>query len=251
MNAKQVARVALRPPEAEAFVFWTRHARPFFPVLDELESLGLPHYFLYTINGYGPPLEARLPSIDVATATLVALSERLRPGSVVWRYDPILLGTAFPMRDHLERFAAIADKLEGHVQRVVTSLLEPYRKTMRRVGQLFSIGDEVVTVRPHEPEAQELLVGLASLAREHGMQLSACAQEADLSPLRISRAKCVDDELLSKLGGRDFSRPKDPGQRAACHCVVSKDIGIGDTCTFGCAYCYATRSDAHACRRHA
>jgi DNA repair photolyase len=39
---------------------------------------------------------------------------------------------------------------------------------------------------------------------------------------------------------------KDPGQRSACGCVVSKDIGMYDSCLFGCQYCYATTSFARA-----
>jgi DNA repair photolyase len=35
---------------------------------------------------------------------------------------------------------------------------------------------------------------------------------------------------------------KDPAQRKACGCVVSRDIGMYESCPFGCRYCYATRS---------
>lgn len=35
---------------------------------------------------------------------------------------------------------------------------------------------------------------------------------------------------------------KDKGQREACGCIVSKDIGMYDTCMHFCAYCYANAS---------
>jgi hypothetical protein len=83
------------------------------------------------------------------------------------------------------------------------------------------------------------------------MAIESCASPVDWSPLGIGPTKCVDDRLLAELFGGDWSARKDPGQREHCRCVVSRDIGVSDTCTFGCCYCYATISDDAAQRRHA
>ena len=48
----------------------------------------------------------------------------------------------------------------------------------------------------------------------------------------------------NEIFGREVSHRKDPGQRPACRCVESRDIGAYDTCSRGCLYCYATRSPA-------
>jgi len=57
--------------------------------------------------------------------------------------------------------------------------------------------------------------------------------------------------LLLELFNIDASHVKDPGQRKACGCVVSKDIGMYDSCLFGCQYCYATTSFTRAHSNHA
>ncbi|MBR5050020.1 MAG: DUF1848 family protein, partial [Desulfovibrio sp.] len=43
--------------------------------------------------------------------------------------------------------------------------------------------------------------------------------------------------------------PRDQGQRGACRCAPSKDIGAYNTCRHFCAYCYANQSTEAVERR--
>jgi hypothetical protein len=250
-NAKQVQEVSLRPADVDAIVFWTRHARPIFPLLPKLMDGGYRFYFQYTITAYGRPLERRTPPVDVALSTFRALAEQLPPGAVVWRYDPIFVGPAFPLAFHVAQFEKMAAALDGAARRVVVSVVELYRKTERRVGELYVWGEQVERVPDASPETPEILCRLKEIAERHGMTIEACGREQDYTPLGIGKTKCVDDRLLRELFGGAWPSKKDPGQRPACRCISAKDIGMTDTCTFGCAYCYATRSDelARARRR--
>jgi len=251
-NPKQVSRVSLRAEDVDAIVFWTRHARPFLRVLPELDRRGLRHYFLYTITpGYGRRLEARTPPTEVACEAFTELARRRLPGSVVWRYDPIVLGEAFPPEWHLRRFRAIAAALEGSARRCILSLMDTYHKTELRVGAVLEWERDVVRDAERFPGVEELLAGLARIAAEHGIRVEACSEDRDLSSLGIGRAKCVDDRLLAELFGGEWPHGKDPGQRPLCGCIPSRDLGVSDTCLFGCRYCYATRSHELARRRHA
>jgi Domain of unknown function (DUF1848) len=88
----------------------------------------------------------------------------------------------------------------------------------------------------------ELLSDLADIAHSHQMEIVSCAEAVDLQPYGILPGKCIDDGYIERLFGIDVTHSKDPGQRSACGCVVSKDIGMYDSCLFGCRYCYATTS---------
>ncbi|MBI5507835.1 MAG: DUF1848 domain-containing protein [Deltaproteobacteria bacterium] len=250
-NAKQVQEISLHDDDVDAVVFWTRHARPVLDWVPVLLRRGYRFYFQYTITGYPRALEARTPPVDVAIRTCRELAARLPAGAVVWRYDPLLVGDALPAAYHAERFARIASGLEGAVRRVVVSTVEPYRKTVRRVGARLEWGKDLYQDGALNPAVGELLLRLVTIARAHGIDLEACAPATELTALRIRKTKCIDDALLAALFGGAWPHTKDRGQRAACACIPSKDIGAVDTCTFGCAYCYATRSDplAHARRR--
>jgi len=50
--------------------------------------------------------------------------------------------------------------------------------------------------------------------------------------------------------GETWQWLKDPGQRNACRCIVSKDIGQYSTCPHCCVYCYANSSPHRACRNY-
>jgi hypothetical protein len=91
---------------------------------------------------------------------------------------------------------------------------------------------------------------MASAARDNGMDLLSCSQERDLTACGISPGKCIDDRLIGKVLGKEVNPAKDSSQRKACGCVKSKDIGMYDTCLYGCAYCYATTSFDKAKENH-
>ena len=100
------------------------------------------------------------------------------------------------------------------------------------------------------------------------MRVSACAGAADLGRWGIEPGRCIDDRRLRRafasdaalIDGLDAGLPpelfgppagnplRDKGQRSACGCLCSKDIGCYNSCPHGCVYCYANVS-AEAARR--
>lgn len=226
----QVSRVSLSPDVVDGVVFWSKNPAPLLPHLSQMGSI--PFYIQFTLNSYGPPLEPRLPPLDARLATFLRLAGQYGPEALVWRYDPVILTPQHTVEWHLHAFAHIAQRLRGATQQVVFSFWDQYAfiaKPMQAVG-----------ARPIPPPDQTRLAqGFASLAAEHGMALSTCAEAIDFETLGIRHGKCVDASLLGRLGGVPLEAPRDTGQRPACGCDASIDLGLYNTCPGGCLYCYA------------
>ena len=237
-NRKQVSVISLRPEDVDVIVFWTRNPRPLMPYLEELDSRGYRYYFQHTFLGYPREIDPKSPPVAAAVRTFCELSERLGPSRVIWRYDPIVFSALTPPALHRENFQRLAESLRGHVQRSVVSIVDSYRKTESRMKALEGAAPQPCDAR----DLQDLMRDLAEIARTNGMEIVSCAEEIDLRAFGIRPGKCIDDELIAAAFGLDVSRKKDPAQREACGCVVSRDIGMYESCLYGCRYCYATTS---------
>lgn len=250
-------------------VFWSKNPKPMLSRLDELESLGYKnYYFQVTLNDYVKEgLEPNVPSVEERIETFQALAKRIRKERVVWRYDPLLLSDALTIDELLERIAKIGIALKGFTEKLVFSFadISAYRKV---VNNLSGTGCHEFSLE----EKNRFVVGLVELNKELGLQLATCAEDIDLTRFGVTHNKCVDDDMMVRLFHEDHllmeylgaeydmidgwhvvKSKKDKGQRKACGCVVSKDIGMYNTCPHLCRYCYANSSDATVlanCRKH-
>ncbi|MFH7526735.1 DUF1848 domain-containing protein [Aeromonas sp. A5] len=243
-NAHQITRVSLHPDEVDAIVFWTRQPAMLMHHLDELNALGHRYYFQYTLTGYPKTLESRVPRPLNAIKTFCELSDRIGPHKVIWRYDPILLCNLVDLTEHKRLFYKIASLLAGKTHRVIISFADLYKKTEKNLRAVENLvfHDMLDNGLDNHDALDELAAFMAQTAARFGMTIETCAEAVDLAHLGIPHGKCIDDQLIQALFGRRVDGRKDPGQREACGCVKSIDIGAYNTCLHGCAYCYATYS---------
>lgn len=228
-NPNQISRVSLAREDAELIVFWTKNAHNMLHHLPRLDDMGYRYMFQYTFTPYGENIERNVHKKGAFDAML-RLSERIGEKRVIWRYDPILLTEEWTAEKHLKMFSGICRLLEGRTKRCVISFVDLYRGVRQRCPWIQA---------PDERTMRLLAREMAACARTHGMIPSACAEEIDLTEEGLEARGCIDAEDVAAVLGAPVDVLPDVGQRNACRCVRSVDIGAYDTCGHGCVYCYA------------
>ncbi len=242
-------RVWLDRTRAAGFVFWTRNAAPFMPVLERLMGEGRAFYVSFTITGNVRALERSVIGPEKAIAQIRRIAEICGPGAVVWRYDPVVAawpeGAAGWAEAHRARFMKFSEALAGYTDECVISFMQPYAKTRRNMNR--AAGQQGLTwCDPSQAEKTALLGELAAIARAAGINTSLCSQP-DFLIDGVSPARCIDADRLRRRGAVLKARVK--GNRPGCLCHESRDIGAYDSCVQGCAYCYAVSSRQRAAVR--
>jgi DNA repair photolyase len=244
-NARQVRRISLKPGDVDAIVFWTKNPQPLLKHLPELDQRGYRYYFQFTLNSYDNRFEPNLPPLAERIDIFRRLSSHVGPGRVIWRYDPIILSNVTPPEFHIESINHIAAALQGSTERLMFSFFSFYAKLKNRIRELEQ--RHGITIRDtsanHDQVAHELVRHISQVTTSYGMAALSCAEKRDLSDLGILHGSCIDGALIAELFG--LLPPHftcDRNQRGACRCVESIDMGMYDTCSFRCVYCYANRS---------
>lgn len=253
-------------------VFWSKNPKPMLAHLDELDRICPNYYFQYTLNDYFEEgIEPRVPSVDDRIDTLVRLSDRIGRDRIVWRFDPLMLTDKLDVDGLLDKVERLGDRIAGHVSRMVFSFIDI--NAYKKVAANLDKGGVKAREFAHD-EMLHLAEGVGRLAKGWEIPVGTCAESIPLEQLGIEHNRCVDDRLMVKCFSRDetlmkfigatcvrpaeplFGTPaewkvanvskKDSGQRAACGCIMSKDIGEYNTCPHLCHYCYANTSNAAA-----
>ncbi len=258
---------------ARVFVFWSKDPGPFLPHLAEMTRLGYPYLMLFTLNDYeAEGLEPRVPPLENRIRTFQAVSRMAGKGRISWRWDPLLLSDSLDLPGLMHRIGQVGDAVGPFTERLIFSFIDiaRYPRVARNLRNRGFAGVRELSA----DEELGLAAGIRGMNRSWGLGVSACGEERNLSEFGIGPGECISrDRLLREFGSdpvlRRFLEPpatrippgegnrstppeflKDPGQRRACGCVVSKDIGEYATCPHLCAYCYANTSPDRVKKRY-
>ena len=240
MNHAMLSRIPLTPDVVDCIVFWTKDPEPMLARLDEIDAMGYPYYFQFTLTPYGTDLERNLRPKREIIDTFIRLSGKIGRERVVWRYDPIVLNDSYTLARHEKLFLRLCELLSPYTDTVVISFVDLYKKL-----------NSPLVLEISEAEIMTLAGFIGETARRFGLRAVTCSEAADLSRFGIGRSSCIDKARIERILGCRIDAKPDKNQRSGCGCIESIDIGAYDTCTNGCLYCYANRSIAAAARNFA
>lgn len=245
--------IDLRPPRVHSIVLWSKDFKNVLRNPMNLNEYNL--YFQYTINNYSKFLEPNVPDYKETLNTLEGLLGRYTPEQFNIRFDPIIIsakGEISPTPDMPEKARINAfEQLCRDIKvlgmkncRVTTSYFSMYGHLKNKIGK-----NGLDIVHFDEDRQISFFMQMAEIAHKYGFSLYSCASPILEKVKGIDRGHCIDGVLLEKLFGDKVKKSKDNGQREACGCTYSRDIGIysrsinGMKCLHGCKYCYVFDSN--------
>jgi DNA repair photolyase len=246
--------------KVRCIVFWTKNPMPFIKYIDHIHDMGIGVMFQVTVNNYEQEeLERNIPQLRNRISSFQLLSEKLGKEKVLWRFDPLILTKSIGCSELIDKIASVGNHLHHYTSRLTISFLTHYKKVVRNLS-----ANGINPIIFSDEQKCEVASGIQQLNMKWNLDTVSCAEALELSQFGIRHGSCIDpylithcfrnDKYIRELTGisdvPDLFGPQhyslrsviDHGQRPQCGCMVSKDIGMYNTCRHGCVYCYANTS---------
>ena len=246
-----------------------------------MDRRGIHYYFQVTLNDYEKEgFEPNVPPIQFRLDAFKELSDVIGKERVIWRFDPLIMTKDLTPHELLTRIWHIGNKLKGKTDKLVFSFVDikAYRKVQKNLineTELFTKRN-VELAEGNKAQRREIVEGLVKIreawkAEGWNLTIATCAEAEELERYGIEHNRCIDGELMKSIFSEDEDfvyylntlkwpvkdmfgqlpplptrkkNVKDKGQRKYCGCMVSKDIGIYNTCRHFCVYCYANSNNS-------
>ncbi|EKV57663.1 hypothetical protein A966_03685 [Brachyspira hampsonii 30446] len=225
INKNNFYKITLNKNIVDIIVFWSKN--PDIEFLNEVKDLGYEFYLHFTITAYDENIEKNIPDKYSLIKKFQSISKLFAKEKIVWRYDPIILNDDFDINYHINHFKNFAYSLNGYTDECIFSFVEIYSKIKNSIKNINN-DDKVL-----------LIENMKYISEKNNIKLKSCSQDFDNSNIKIEKSACIDKERIQKILGYSIKEKKDKSQRKLCACIESIDIGMYNTCTNGCIYCYA------------
>jgi len=243
-NRAQISRISLKAEDVKCWVWWSKNFEEWVKQYKKNKDLFKSykgHYFQFTINSPSE-LENNLSvSLEERFQQLEWLINEFGTKAVNYRFDPIIIyknKDSDKITSNLDKFEYIIKQVASFGLKEMTfSFATIYSKVKKRMNARGKIPINLTIEKK-----REILLKLKDICDRNKIEMKACCQPELLKISGIEQAHCIDAYKIENIIGEPIPKTRDTGQRDACGCYKSRDIG-GYTgifrCKHNCAYCYA------------
>lgn len=226
-NQKMISRIYFK--DVDAILFCTKNP---IPILDHLKEIKEPILFQVTLTPYKKDIEPNVPSKGEVIEAIKTLSHIVGIDYISVRYDPIFLSEKYNIEYHKKAFDHMCQLLQGYVKQIIVSFIDDY-KNVRKNQSILKMRDFT------EEDYKEIGRSFSESAKKYGMTVQTCFEERNLVEYGFIKGECLSHELAFKLTGKTNFKSWTARKGGKCHCVEMVDIGVYNSCSHFCKYCYA------------
>lgn len=221
---KQVSRIYFE--DVDAIVFCTKNP---LPIIKYLPSINHTLIFHVTLTPYKHDLEPNVIPKGKIIDAIKKISGIIGSDNIYVRYDPIIINDVYNIDYHIKAFEHLCELLDGYVKHIIISFVDYYKnvdynKKILNIKQLT------------EDDYKAIGENFSRSAKKHNIMVQTCCEDRNLVEYGFIKRDCVAHQLIFKLTGKtNFPKWK----QRSCNCVSMVDIGMYNTCSHYCKYCYA------------
>ena len=223
-NPKMVSRIKFE--NVDLILFCTKNPLPIIPYLKEIEK---PILFHITLTPYKKDIEPNVIAKGKIIEGIKKVSEIIGKENTIVRYDPIFISDKYNVEYHKKNFSKLCELLDGYVEKIIVSFIDDYKNVRKNLKTLKY-------KKFTEDIYREIGISFSESAKKHNMTVQTCFEDRNLVEYGFAKGECLSKELAYKLTGKEY---KEEWKARKCHCVNMVDIGVYNSCSHYCKYCYA------------
>lgn len=214
--------------DVDAILFCTKNP---IPILKDISEIQKPILFHITLTPYQKDIEPNVPPKGQIIEAIKKISSMIGKKYVYVRYDPIFLSEKYDINYHIKSFEHLCTLLDGFVEHIIISFLDDYKNVQKN--------KPILKNNPFlESDYEAIGKNFSAIAHVHNMTIQTCCEKKNLVEYGFDKKECLSHTLAFQLTGKtNFKTWKARGNN--CKCVEMVDVGVYNTCSHFCKYCYA------------
>lgn len=229
-NKKLVSRVYFE--DVDLILFCTKNP---IPILDKIEKIDKPILFHVTLTPYKRDIEVNVPPKGKIIEAIKKLSNIIGKDNICVRYDPIFISDEYTLDYHIRNFDKLCTLLNGYVQTIIVSFIDDYKNVRKNMK---SIRYRNFTENDYKMIGESFSLS----AKKNNMTVQTCFEDRHLEEYGFIIQDCLSHELAYYLTGKKYKNWT-ARKEGKCECVQMVDIGVYNSCSHFCKYCYANYSE--------